>query len=88
MPNSKTLVSRLRDPNFEGAFQHLRSSDDLDALHKEAADRIDELEKALRWCRPRLSKDAYRTRLDKMVHLAPAPAPDLDEPRLVHSEAQ
>jgi hypothetical protein len=42
-----------------------------------------EAEDAIRWARPRLSKEAYREQLDKKVSLGPAP--DLDEPRLVQS---
>jgi hypothetical protein len=41
-------------------------------------------EGAVRWCRPRLSKDAYRGQLDKQC--LPGPPPDFDEPRLVQSE--
>lgn len=42
-------------------------------------------EQALRWCRPRLSKDVYREQLDRKVSLSPAPP--LGEPPVVASEA-
>lgn len=41
-------------------------------------------EGAVRWCRPRLSKEVYRGQLDKQC--SPSPAPDFEEPRLIQSE--
>jgi hypothetical protein len=45
--------------------------------------RIAALESAVRWCRPRLSKDVYRATLDGMVQLPPSPVHD--EPKMVQS---
>lgn len=47
--------------------------------------RIASLEQAIRWCRPRLSKDVYRQQLDKKISLGPA-SPNSDPP-IVHSDA-
>lgn len=38
------IVEKLRDPEFQGPMQHLRPWDEIDALHAEAAARIEALE--------------------------------------------
>lgn len=42
------FTERLRDENYAGPMQHLRSYVEIDALFNQAADIIDELERALR----------------------------------------
>lgn len=37
MTNVNTMVERLGDENYRGAFQHLRSWSELDQMHTEAA---------------------------------------------------
>lgn len=39
------LVERLRDPNYAGSMQHLRSYDEIDRLFNQAADLIEALER-------------------------------------------
>ena len=51
----------------------------------EAREALDVSYMALRFCRTRLKHDAYRARLDTMVLIPPAPL--LDEPALVQSDA-
>lgn len=41
------LIERLRDEEYRGPLQHLRSYSDLDKLHDEAADAIAALRAAL-----------------------------------------
>lgn len=57
------LVERLRDPNYAGSMQHLRSYDEIDRLFNQAADLIEALERenaALR-----AEKDEMRKVLEK-----------------------
>lgn len=37
MTDANTMVERLEDENYRGAFQHLRSWCELDQMHSEAA---------------------------------------------------
>ncbi len=42
-PEHKALVAELLDPNFEGAFQHVRSYSEIDRLFRQAASAIESL---------------------------------------------
>lgn len=50
------LVERLRDPKFAGAYQHLRSFDELDRIHAAAADRIEGQERQIAELRAQLDE--------------------------------
>lgn len=45
------FTERLRDEDYAGPMQHLRSHVEIDALFNQAADIIDEMERALREAR-------------------------------------
>jgi hypothetical protein len=57
------IIENLRSPDFQGPAQHLRGWDELDRLHKTAADEID-----------RLRDEVKNTRLSVVAFAGPAAA--------------
>lgn len=65
--------------------ERLASESDPHVISRLILSTLGDYEQALRWCRPRLSKDVYREQLDRQVSLSPVPP--LDEPPVVASDA-